>query len=324
VPIEGVVDAHPLEVQEKAAIGSDEMAIVEVASGKYKLFDDTFYDNQLTWEAKAAAVVYWPSGQPTEIVNHFAATSWDCSAAEINQWHKDRGFIPRGSGPHPYMGYHYLVRMDGTHEVGRTLDVIGTHCLGHNYTALGVCYSGGLNPDGTLASPDVWPTREQYITGANLHLDLLDDFGSLSIGRIFLHRELNSTNCPGNFSKVKLLEIIDEGGMLPMLEVTQHHFRIEDGFYLGLVVVDAMKTLQSCEFEIEFPEECNFVVPPKLFPSPASGENYGAIVGMRDVSKDKATLTLVEKADVWEDSAGNIHVVQPMLDHVGIALLAFR
>ena len=58
------------------------------------------------------------------------------TAADIDRWHRARGW----NG----IGYHYVVRLDGTVEHGRPEAQIGAHCVGVNATSIGVCYVGGL------------------------------------------------------------------------------------------------------------------------------------------------------------------------------------
>lgn len=71
-----------------------------------------------------------------QIIIHCSATpeGRDDSAADINRWNKDHGGI----------GYHYVIRLNGTIERGRPVEQIGAHCKGHNATSIGVCYIGGL------------------------------------------------------------------------------------------------------------------------------------------------------------------------------------
>lgn len=71
------------------------------------------------------------------IIIHCADTppTMDIGRAEINQWHLQRGFA--------CIGYHAVIRRNGTIEVGRQLDAAGAHCRGHNSTSIGVCLVGG-------------------------------------------------------------------------------------------------------------------------------------------------------------------------------------
>lgn len=83
------------------------------------------------------------------IVNHCSATppDMDIGAEEIDRWHRQRGW----SG----IGYHKVVRLDGTIELGRDLDDdgdvdehIGAHAFGFNRHSLGIVYIGGVDEDG--------------------------------------------------------------------------------------------------------------------------------------------------------------------------------
>ena len=65
------------------------------------------------------------------------------SSQDIDCWHRARGWK---SG-----GYHYVVRRDGTVEIGRRLEEIGAHCAGHNAHSVGICYEGGLDEQGKPA-----------------------------------------------------------------------------------------------------------------------------------------------------------------------------
>jgi len=76
----------------------------------------------------------------TEIIIHCSATEAgaDFSAFDIDKWHKAQGWSK--------IGYHYVVRLDGTIERGRPESEVGAHCKGHNQHSIGVCYIGGLAP----------------------------------------------------------------------------------------------------------------------------------------------------------------------------------
>lgn len=77
-----------------------------------------------------------------KIVIHCSATKesqW-VDIEEIYRWHKKRGFRE--------IGYHFVIKLDGSIEVGRTIDEIGAHAKGHNHDSIGVCYIGGLDSNG--------------------------------------------------------------------------------------------------------------------------------------------------------------------------------
>ena len=111
------------------------------------------------------------------VVHHSASP--DVSAAEIHRWHLNRGY----SG----IGYHYLVRADGTVELGRPVDTEGAHTEGHNADSLGICLAG----DFTRSAP----APEQISALTELVLELNQHYGPLSIWR---HSDLSPTDCPGD------------------------------------------------------------------------------------------------------------------------------
>ena len=76
------------------------------------------------------------------IVIHCSATKagQPFTAADIDRWHKSRGW----NG----IGYHYVIDLDGTVELGRPCSQIGAHCKAYNKCSIGVCYIGGLDDDG--------------------------------------------------------------------------------------------------------------------------------------------------------------------------------
>ncbi len=72
------------------------------------------------------------------LVIHCSATrpSQDIDAATIRKWHRANGWVD--------IGYHYVIKRDGTVERGRPEDVVGAHVAGHNSTSIGICLVGGV------------------------------------------------------------------------------------------------------------------------------------------------------------------------------------
>ena len=70
----------------------------------------------------------------TLLIVHCSAvrTYQTSSAMQIDAWHKARGW--KG------IGYHYVVRRDGSIEKGREEGAIGAHCINHNRHSIGICY----------------------------------------------------------------------------------------------------------------------------------------------------------------------------------------
>ena len=91
------------------------------------------------------------------------------------------------------IGYHYVVRRNGTVEKGRTEETTGAHCVGHNAHSIGICYEGGLDENGKPANT---LTREQYDRLHDLFYILHQLF---PMAKIVGHRDLPGTtpkDCP--------------------------------------------------------------------------------------------------------------------------------
>ena len=83
----------------------------------------------------------------TLLVIHCSAVRPDqtSSAAQIDTWHRRDRHYKFG------IGYHYVVRRDGSIEPGRPEWMVGAHCKNHNAHSLGICYEGGLDIRGDPA-----------------------------------------------------------------------------------------------------------------------------------------------------------------------------
>ena len=81
------------------------------------------------------------------------------SAEDIDNWHKDR--VTKNGQHWKGIGYHFVVRRDGSVEKGRPIEEVGAHCYLHNRHSIGICYEGGLNEAG---EPDDTRTPEQKKT----------------------------------------------------------------------------------------------------------------------------------------------------------------
>ena len=76
------------------------------------------------------------------VVLHCSATRCDrpFTFEDLDRCHRARGY----NG----CGYHYYVTRDGEIHLGRPEEVAGAHARHYNQHAIGVCYEGGLNPQG--------------------------------------------------------------------------------------------------------------------------------------------------------------------------------
>jgi N-acetylmuramoyl-L-alanine amidase len=65
--------------------------------------------------------------------------SLDIGVEKINEWHRQRGWLsPSGVS----CGYHYIIKRDGTVEIGRPDYEVGAHCRGENKNSLGIVLIG--------------------------------------------------------------------------------------------------------------------------------------------------------------------------------------
>lgn len=101
--------------------------------------------------------------------------------ADVDTWHKARGW--KG------IGYHYLVRIDGTIERGRAISQPGSHCLGHNAHSICIAYAGG-----TDAAGHALDTRTEAQKAALLKL--LATLVKMYHCPVHGHRDYAHTDCP--------------------------------------------------------------------------------------------------------------------------------
>lgn len=120
------------------------------------------------------------------IIVHCSATppAMDIGVKEIDRWHRARHFLK--------VGYHYVIRRDGTVEPGRDLYEPGAHAKGYNFRSVGVCLVGGVAED--KKTPENNFTTEQFESLEVLLRGLRDTYpGAEIIG----HREVNPHKaCP--------------------------------------------------------------------------------------------------------------------------------
>ena len=121
----------------------------------------------------------------TEIIVHCSATAEgkDFGAADIDRWHRAQGW--------DCIGYHYVVKIDGTVQEGRPIERIGAHCKGHNANSIGVCYIGGLTADGK--EPKDTRTAAQKAALLSLIRRLKSNYPG---AKVYGHRDFARKACP--------------------------------------------------------------------------------------------------------------------------------
>ena len=137
---------------------------------------ETYLDidhDQLTTRRVTDQIVIHHTGNPTDD---------DLSAAEIDASHKARGWT--------CIGYHYVIRKDGTVELGRPDWTVGAHAYGNNSNTIGIHVCGNFE--------EAEPTDAQIESTAMLLANLCTDYGiPIDRDHIVGHRELMPTACPG-------------------------------------------------------------------------------------------------------------------------------
>lgn len=136
----------------------------------------------------------------TEIILHCSETieGKNFKAVDIDRWHKENGW--KG------IGYHYVVDLDGTVEVGRTEAEIGSHCKEHNKNSIGVCYIGGLDKKGKFKDTR---TEAQMASLESLLLELKRRYPGATLHG---HNEFSDKACPCfSVETDRLKAIFDKG-----------------------------------------------------------------------------------------------------------------
>lgn len=132
------------------------------------------------------------------IIIHCSATPapMDIGVEEIREWHVEKGWSD--------IGYHYVIRRNGTLEAGRPLELQGSHVYGENSDSIGICLVGG-----TTASGDALFnfTSNQMLCLMNVVQNLSSTYSAKVAG----HRDFNSKKeCPCFDVKQFFKEVIDD------------------------------------------------------------------------------------------------------------------
>ena len=135
-----------------------------------------------------------------EIIIHCSATKEgiNYSVDKIDAAHKARKFstYTDEKGKIRYIGYHYIILLDGTIIKCRPESKIGCHASGHNTRSIGICYIGGLDARDTNGKM-IKDTRtpQQKASLIKLIKDIKKRYGT--IARVIGHRD-TSPDLNGN------------------------------------------------------------------------------------------------------------------------------
>jgi N-acetylmuramoyl-L-alanine amidase len=108
-------------------------------------------------------------------------------AAEIDRWHRQKGWRK--------IGYHFVIKRDGTIESGRGLTEIGAHAAGYNSVSIGICLVGGVSEQDVKKAENNFTTPQMKALRYLLS-NLLDT--SFPKAEVLGHRDLPGVakDCP--------------------------------------------------------------------------------------------------------------------------------
>lgn len=124
-----------------------------------------------------------------KIIIHCSATpaSMDIGVEEIKKWHTDPKPIGNGWSD---IGYHDIIRRDGTAQEGRPLSISGAHTRGQNKDSIGICLIGGVDNNN---HPEKNFTKDQFKTLNRLLRLYRVQYPKATIHG---HREFANKSCP--------------------------------------------------------------------------------------------------------------------------------
>lgn len=115
------------------------------------------------------------------ILHHSGTTT--CTPDGVHSSHIGNGWAG--------IGYHYLVRKDGTIYRGRPEDTVGAHAYGANSHSIGICFEGNYEVEQSMSSA-------QLAAGQALVADIKRRW---SITKVIGHKDVagSTTDCPGKY-----------------------------------------------------------------------------------------------------------------------------
>ena len=115
-----------------------------------------------------------------------------CSATRCDRRFSLEDLIACHDARFGFTGYHWYITKDGTTYQTRHEQLVGAHAKGYNQHSIGVCYEGGLTPDGEPADTR---TPQQKTALKRLLKQLKRKYPQ---ARILGHRDLPnvSKSCP--------------------------------------------------------------------------------------------------------------------------------
>lgn len=122
-----------------------------------------------------------PRRETTAIVLHHA-DAVSCSVEDVHRWHLSNGWVG--------IGYHFLVRKDGSVWRGRPENWVGAHAKGANEFSVGVCF------EGSYETKETEMPAAQIQAGRELVAYLMLQYPGAAVKR---HSDYCATDCPGRY-----------------------------------------------------------------------------------------------------------------------------
>jgi len=91
------------------------------------------------------------------------------------------------------IGYHYIIKRDGSVDRGRPHDAVGAHCRGENQHSIGICLIGGMSSTG---GSEFNYTKAQMVS---LNVKIAELRKEYPEATIHGHNEFSDKTCP-NFN----------------------------------------------------------------------------------------------------------------------------
>lgn len=126
----------------------------------------------------------------------------DFGVENIEAWHKERAktepwthYVDH-NGEIRYIGYHWVIKRDGTIEIGRPESEIGCHCKGMNKSSIGVCWIGRNHMTDKQRGAMVQAIAELCVSHGLSHND------------VYGHNQFSKKTCP-NFDSLFTFESME-------------------------------------------------------------------------------------------------------------------
>jgi hypothetical protein len=133
--------------------------------------------------------------ETNKIILHHTLTTCDVGVKQIREWHKARGWDD--------IGYHYVIRKDGSIEEGRELKYEGAHAKGRNADSIGIALAGDFSKQIPL------PAQLEALDALISSLSILYDLGVYDYGvgfyDIVQYHRTGVNACPGKLF-IKIFE----------------------------------------------------------------------------------------------------------------------